>query len=248
MGQRGCNTHEVPGWNKSWPEDDGSCQLANKSCSSYYGKSIYGGEKQKALKEPIWKLDGDWITFYGSNLKCKGSTIWCIDHCIIKNRPLPFDLKKINPFYNIPMFTSMIYNQIFKDEFIFAKFITFFGSGSLDIIDKNIEKVIIDISNYWPNKYFRYFIRVKIEEIKVPKNAKIILSIDKDSDLGLVDWGINANAISSISIVNHRDNIPIFEYINKRIKNVIDCSKCNRDSCPTFKSNKKTITLMTYCK
>jgi len=244
MGQPGCNSHSLPRWNSS--SSGYSCNsTCNKEFTKFRGEKITKDETDP--NQAVWKTDGEHITFYASTLNCIGSTIWCIDHCLSKTKPFPFDIRRITPKYSIKKLTNGVAIQPFKADFLAATYVTLMGTGTLEVIDKDVSKVIEEIPKFWKDKFFRLFIRTPLPRItKIRKNVKVIFSIDKDTKIEFIDWATRSKAVSAIGIVNHIDNRITIDYLRSKISQIIDCKKCTKRSCFAFKGKRKRLVLLNY--
>lgn len=221
-------------------------------CGTFGGGGNFRGVSSK-IESPIWKVSNDkkHIVFYADASSCRGSTTWCEKHCHLKTKPA-VALEKIKPVYKLSHFIKPIHKAI-KDDFTKARYVTIFGSGTIDSqFDVDIKDVIFKIPLQHPDKIFRFFIRSKFSRNKVqemlgllitPKNAKVIFSADHCTDTDLVTWACESVNVSSIAVVNHKDNKFIIEYLKLKLP-VIDCEECQDVRYQCFESQTKNLLLL----
>lgn len=230
--------------------------------------SSYRGIVEDKIKSPIWRVSGDQkhIVFYGDTSKCEGATSWCRKHCYIITKPTKA-LRNIEPEYKLSYFLKPVYKDIRKD-FLKAKYVTMFGAGTIGAqFDVGVRKVIKRISKEHPNKIFRFFVRdglkgsrsesdldldirvIRVTELfdllKGRSNVRLIFSIDCNTSTDLVMSAYESKDISSLAIVNHKDNKFLIDYFKSKLP-VIDCEKCQDVGYDCFKEQKKNLLLLKY--
>ena len=222
------------------------CGGGYSSADTYAEKVNFGGRDILEKEAPKWRLTGQHLVFYGSANSCKGSTTWCRVHCIRKTKPFPFEVDDISSnHYSIVRFINLT-DIPYADDFRKAKYVTLMGTGTLDIIGEDVELVIKEISKAWPLKMFRFYLRSPIEDIKIPVNAKVIFSADKDTDVDYIDWAIKSLSVSAIGVVKHKDNKMLLNYLKPRIHDVLDCDTCIEMDCIRRSLKKKYLVHMNF--
>ena len=207
-----------------------------------------GGYQYKDGAGAVWKItdDGKHIIFYGKYEKCPTSTGWCRKHCYLKTRPTD---KDVNPTYNLNTFKAAL---VKKDKELFddlskAKYVTLFASGCLGGVQNfygiPLEETIFNVCHDMLDKKIMFFVRQEIdfsERLLVkPDNAVIVVSVDNETSMELINWAIDSDLISAVSIVNHKDNLRVLKMIKTAIPLVVECSTCKDYDC--YKSKKRII-------
>lgn len=201
---------------------------------------------------PVWKItdDGKHIIFYGKYQNCPTSTKWCKEHCYMKTKPTK---KDINPKYDLNTFklANIKKNKELHNDLSNAKYVTIFASGCLGGIQNfynvDVEDIIFQVSHDMIDKKIMFFIRHKLDFIKhdlvKPDNAVIVVSVDKDTSMELINWAIDSDIVSSISIIDHEDNSRVIKMLKAVLDIIRTCSSCKDFDC--F-GNDKGIILCEY--
>lgn len=220
-------------------------------CGGNFHSEYKGFARKK--ESPIWRVtaDGKHIVFYGDTGQCYGATTWCKKHCHIKTIPADA-LTNIEPKYRIDYFLKPVKKEMSLD-FNRAKYVTMFGSGTVDFqfTYGSMGRVIKDIAKEHPTKIFRFFIRRRIVEdsyfltADMPENIRLIFSMDKDTDVDLAQWALDSEIVSSLAIVNHKDNRFLIGYLKTKLPTV-NCEECNDIGYDCFKKQDKNLLLLKY--
>lgn len=222
-----------------------------------------GGGYYSAPKESkqLWKTSKDMkhVSFYAYT-NCQEATEWCKAHCYMKTKPPKekFDPDKMELEYELDDFVSikLFKSRPFYSDFMRAKYITLFASGTLnDFVDtysNSPYKIIKSICYANTEKIFRFFTRIKIERVEIqkvvglPKNAVVVFSVDCNTWVKSIKWALESDTITMISIIDHPDNIMQIEYLKSKMENIITCHNCKEDSYLCFKQKQKTLLIMKY--
>jgi len=223
----------------------------------------------------LWKTstDGKHVAFYADNSDCEGATEWCRAHCYMKTKPVitQYDPNFMSLDYNAKYFycVGAVQRKAFAKDFLEAKYITFFASGTMSqMVSSNgetLRTIIREIADGHQNKVIRFFVRRPIRFEKVdnvgilsehsnrletkvpfPQNAVIVFSVDMFTHLSYVHWALKSKEVSMISIVDHPDNIKQIAYLKTQVKNVLTCEDCKENGYLCFKQEQKTLLIMKY--
>ena len=214
-------------------------------CGSSYRSSYEGVSSKK--ESPIWKMSHDkkHMVFYADTSECSGATTWCKKHCYIKLKPANA-LNNIEPFYKIKYFLKPLKQEIYLD-FNKAEYITMFGSGTIgNHFDYDLRNVITRFPKENPKKTFRFFIREKLIGNKsIPENVRLVFSIDECTDTDWVQLALVSKHISSLAIVDHKDNRFLIEHFKTKLP-VVTCKDCNDTGYECFKKQDKNLLILKY--
>ncbi len=208
-------------------------------------EEIYNQEYEDLyLTDPKWKISKDkkHMTFYTKhdNWKdsCLGGTNWCKRHCYLKKYPLNEPVYEAQ--YNVKNFNPCN-NRLWVRDILDSSYITFFGSGSIDVFEGELDYTLKLLHTWYPNKIFRLFIRHILEDMYsgIPENIMVNFSIDCDTKAHLINYAFTSKDVKCISIVDHKDNEFIFNNIPKKYE-VISCHECKGVNYLCFKRFKKS--------
>ncbi len=208
----------------------------------------FGGDSIVKAGIPVWRLIKRHLIFYGPTWHCRqaGGTAWCKEHCIVRTKPFPFDVDDVrSDNFKIERFLDLT-DLPYADDFRKALYVTLLGTGTLDLIDEDIESVITEIPKAWPLKMFRFYLRLPIDDIKVPENARVIFSADKDTGRKNIEWAIKSPSVSAIGVVKHEDNEILIYYLKSRIPEMLDCDTCIEMDCVRRSPGKKYLVHMNF--
>ncbi|MFZ3132867.1 MAG: hypothetical protein WA125_17615 [Desulfosporosinus sp.] len=243
-------------------------------CDGYYWldeqrKAQVAYEKRKEFRDNrdnlVWLIQGESVVFYKAFSKdnCLGCTSWCMKHCYMNNRDfIPKLRKKINKSQEMPICSywdlssnssdekSSIdfdekYLPLFHEDIQKTKYVTFFGSGSINC-EEDVKFIKWIIKNY-PDKHYRIFIRdfYKIEEFY---GQQIIFSADKDTDKNLLERALKDKNVN-IAVLYHPDNMSLITELIVKIKTILVCDECLENGCTKhlcFKEDNKFFLIENY--
>lgn len=199
----------------------------------------------------VWLTQGESITFYkafGKN-NCLGFTPWCIAHCYMNNADFIPELReKINNSYEMPSceYFSKTYLPPFHEDMQGAKYITFFGSGSVNC-KKDVE-FINWVTRSYKDKQYRIFVRdlYRVEEFY---GHSIIFSVDKDTNRSLLGRVLKDKNIN-IAVLNHPDNAELIAELKSKMTSCVSCVSCLDGNINTkhlcFKNEDRILVLENY--
>lgn len=198
-------------------------------CSSYW-QGVYENKYECSKRKLVWLHQGEGLTFYKSYGKtdCQGCTKWCLKHCYMNIKEF---LKNKREFlentFDIPFYDYREHHDElpFHKDIERAKYITFFGSGTINCnADKESIKGII---SRYPDKIYRIFTR-NLYGVKDFYDHQIIFSVDNSTSPALLAEVIS-NKNVNIAVLNHPDNIELIDELKGKIKVHISCDDCMRD-------------------
>ena len=91
--------------------------------------------------------------------------------------------------------------------------------------EKQFHFFVRTVDNY--NLYLAFY-RSPYRENREPKrrNIQFIFSADRGTKIGLIDDAISSKYIAGISVVKHRDNYEVEDYIIRKLDVQINCDNC----------------------
>jgi len=184
---------------------------------------------------PVWLTKGESLSFYKAYGEghCKGCTPWCVKHCYMNIREFLNDRRgDILCLKNLKDgFENIRYRNSFLDDMKKVMYITFFGSGTVNT--EGDIKFIKDITNGFPGKKYRVFIR-SLENIELLYGNNIILSVDCDTPQAILEKALKDKNIN-IAVLDHPDNHKTINKLKPAFKNIIKCEDCLKQTCNLLK-------------
>lgn len=180
----------------------------------------------------VWKVTGESLTFYRAwgEGNCKGCTSWCKGHCYMNIKEfMKGKRKKLKEVNSLPKYDTCIERypykvgeMPFKKDIEKAKYVTFFGSGT--IIDSDDVKFIADTIRRYPNKEYRIFTR-DLGFIEEFYGHTIIFSVDCSTDRKILEKALK-NKNVNVAVLNHLDNRGIIEELKPKFSVILSCDEC----------------------